>query len=173
MWHESFDLSPFLAEKSPQCSVLLSSVSLPVPNCKDLSGGMKYRDHVTNNWNRFLKKAACKCLIGTLFKEKLQGEFTGEAVSPCCPIVFFLDYAVLDPRVFAFLSTLLVSCRCQDCRQLAMLCLFKLFLLPLLGHWPRNCRVWFSSDNIIASACLNLLKKRISGVVDCADNDSE
>lgn len=61
-------------------SVSLSSVSLPIPSCKDLSGSMKYRDHLTNYRNRFLKKPAWKCLLGTLFKEKLQGEFIGEAV---------------------------------------------------------------------------------------------
>lgn len=73
-----------------------------------------------NCCNRFLKGTACKCLTGTLFKEKLLREFTGEAVFPCCPVTLFLDYAVLDPCVFAFLSTLLVSCRCQNRRQLAM-----------------------------------------------------
>lgn len=84
MLYESFDFSTFLAEKSPQYSVSLSSVLLPVPSCKDLSGSMKY-----NYWNRFLKKAACKCLIGTLCKEKLQGNLLGRLFFPAVQLYSF------------------------------------------------------------------------------------
>lgn len=70
------------------------------------------------------------------------------------------------------LSTLLVSCRFQDCRRLAKP-VYTLSSFNPSSLTTKLYRVSFSSDDIISSASLTSRRKhQISGVVDWAGDDS-